>query len=98
MSNEERKQIQIRIPEDVLKGRYANIVQINTTREEFILDFGVVNPQQGNGIVTDRIIMNPGHAKRMIEVLQRVMDHYEKTHNITVSPSETHKEIGFKTS
>ena len=94
-NEKQKKQIQLRIPEDVLKGRYANIVQINTTREEFIIDFGLVNAQQGNGIINDRIVMNPGHAKRMIEVLQRVMEHYEKAHG-TVSPSETPKEIGFQ--
>ncbi|OGY89308.1 MAG: hypothetical protein A3B30_03785 [Candidatus Komeilibacteria bacterium RIFCSPLOWO2_01_FULL_52_15] len=93
---EEKREIQIRIPDDVLKGRYANIVRIDTTREEFIMDFGVINPQQGTGIVTERIIMNPAHVKRMIEVLNRVMQGYEKSHG-TVAPAEQQKEIGFTT-
>lgn len=91
------QQIQIRFPEDTLKGRYANMVRIDATPEEFIMDFGLVNPSQGNGIITDRIVMNPRHVKRMIEVLTRVMQSYEQQHG-TVTAAETPKEIGFETS
>lgn len=94
---QQQQQIQLRIPEEVLKGRYANLVRIDTTREEFIFDFGTVNPQQGNGAIIERIYMNPSHVKRMIDVLQRVMGHYEKNHG-SVAASESHNEIGFQTS
>lgn len=94
---QEPRQLQVRFPEETLKGRYANMVRIDATPEEFIFDFGLINPSQGNGIISDRIIMNPRHVKRMIEVLNRVMSSYEQTNGI-VSPSETPKEIGFQTS
>jgi hypothetical protein len=94
---QEGKQIQIRIPDDVMRGTYANIMRVDTTREEFIFDFGALNPQQATGIITNRIFMNPGHVKRMIEVLNRVMTHYESQHGQVVA-SEQSKEIGFQTS
>lgn len=93
----QEKQIQIRIPDDVLKGHYANIVQAHTTREEFILDFGVFHPVQGTGIVTDRIFMNPAHVKRMIGVLSNLMIAYEKHHGSVAEATEP-KEIGFNAS
>ena len=93
----QQRQIQIRIPDDVLKGHYANIVHITSSKEEFLFDFGTVNAQQGNGIITDRIFMNPTHVKRMIELLQRVMQQYETAHG-SVSSAETPQEIGFTTS
>ncbi len=91
------QQIQIRIPDEVLRGTYANIMRVDTTREEFILDFGALNPQQGAGIITNRIFMNPGHVKRMIEVLHRVMAAYESQHGQVIA-AEQNKEIGFQTS
>ena len=96
MPDQKTTQIQIRFPEETLKGRYANIVRIDATPEEFIMDFGLVNPSQANGIITDRIIMNPRHVKRMIEVLGKVMGSYERSHG-TVHPAEDPKEIGFQT-
>jgi hypothetical protein len=91
------KQIQIRISDEVMRGSYANIVRIDTTREEFIFDFGALNPQQASGIITNRIFMNPGHVKRMIDVLNRVMTRYESQHG-QVAPAEQNQEIGFQTS
>ncbi len=89
------QQIQIRIPDDVIRGHYANIMRANTTPEEFILDFGTLNPIDGQGLITSRIFMNPGHVKRMIEVLKNVMEIYEKQHG-AVDAAVTPKEIGFK--
>lgn len=92
----DQQQMQIRIPDEVLKGRYANLAYVNASKEEFVLDFGVILPQQRAGIITDRIFMNPGHVKRVIEVLQRVMAEYEKQHG-SVQAAETPREIGFQT-
>ena len=93
---EQQQQIQIRVPESELKGAYANMMSLNTTKEEFIFDFAAINPAQMQGIVVSRIFMSPAHVKRMIEVVGRVMTEYEKNHG-TVSVPET-KEIGFTTS
>lgn len=91
------RQLQIRVSDDVFKGRYANIVRVHRAPEEFMLDFGVVSMADGTGMVTDRIFMSPGHVKRFIGLLQNVMREYEAKHG-AVESVESQPEIGFNVS
>jgi hypothetical protein len=68
--------INIKISDDELKGRYSNLVRVSHTREEFILDYINFVPPQG--IVTARMIMSPGHVKRLIRALQTNLVAYEE--------------------
>jgi len=70
-------QINIKITDEVMEGRYANMMQVMHTKEEFILDFANVVPPQG--IMTARVITSPGHMKRIIKALQVNLDRYEKS-------------------
>ncbi|MEM9554879.1 MAG: DUF3467 domain-containing protein [Acidobacteriota bacterium] len=70
--------INIKISDEELKGRYANLVRISHTREEFILDFINFVPPQG--AVTSRLMMSPGHIKRLIRALADNLALYEKQH------------------
>jgi len=72
----DEKQIQINAKDDDLKGKYSNLMQIVHTKEEFMLDFFLVSPPQG--VLTSRIIMSPGHIKRMLKALQENIEKYEK--------------------
>ncbi len=74
----DQKRLNIKIDDEELKGRYANLVRITHTREEFILDFANMVPPQG--AVCARIVTSPGHAKRLIRALQANVDHYEKNY------------------
>jgi hypothetical protein len=38
-NNPQEQQVQIKVTDEVLKGAYANMVQVAHTQEEFILDF-----------------------------------------------------------
>ncbi len=76
MSDEQQKQIQIKAKDEVLEGRYANVAQINHTKEEFVVDFMNIFPPQGT--LNSRIIMSPGHMKRMIRAMQDNMSKYEQ--------------------
>ena len=49
-----------------------------STREEFVLDF--VNAFPPEGVVNARIIVSPGHLKRMIRALQDNLNRYETAH------------------
>jgi hypothetical protein len=71
-----KRQLQIKISDDVLKGAYANAMQIIHTKEEFVLDFMNLSPHQGVGIVNSRVIMSPGHLKRVIAALQDNLKRY----------------------
>jgi hypothetical protein len=68
--------LNIKISDEELKGRYANLVRISHTREEFILDF--INAVPPQGVVTSRVVMSPGHLKRFIGALQGNLVHYEE--------------------
>ena len=78
----------VKITDEELKGRYANLVRISHTREEFILDFINMVPPQG--AVTARVIMSPGHLKRLIGALSTNLRLYEKNHGqIREAPEPT---------
>ncbi len=89
------RQIQIKIPDEVLKGAYVNAMQVAHTKEEFILDFMNLSPHQGIGIVNSRVIMSPGHLKRVITALQDNLKKYEDKFG-KIEEAEAPEELGFK--
>lgn len=94
MDNKEQ-QIQVKITDEVLKGNYANMVQVGHSAEEFVLDFMNLFPPAG--IVTARVLMSPSHAKRVLAALQDNIKKYEEqygTISLAVVPDQ---KIGFKT-
>jgi len=68
--------LNIKIGDEELKGRYANLVRITHTREEFFLDFINLVPPQG--IVTARIVASPQHLKRIVQALATNLARYEE--------------------
>lgn len=76
MVNEKPAVPVIIIPDDVLKGTYSNNITISHTRGEFVLDCMTVFPPKG--IVGARVIVSPGHAKRLLKALQENILRYEK--------------------
>jgi hypothetical protein len=65
-----------------LKSSYANVCNVSSTREEVVLVFGMNDAwQQGQKQVsvrlTDRIILSPFAAKRLVGLLGAVVREYE---------------------
>lgn len=90
---EQKKQIQIKASDEALKGVYSNAMQISHTQEEFVLDF--MNVTLPVGILSSRVIVSPGHLKRMIKALEENLKRYEDKHG-TITPAEgPNREIGF---
>lgn len=59
----------------MLKGRYSNLMFASHTKEEFVLDFmSVFGPQ---GIEVAKILLSPGHFKRMLAALNDNIKKYE---------------------
>src|SRR6058998_1025000 len=69
------KPMRVKITDETLKGVYANQMVVSHTREEFLLDFVNVFPPEG--IVNARIIISPGHLKRVIRALVENVREYE---------------------
>ncbi len=70
-------QLQIKLPEDVATGVYANLALVNHTDAEFTIDFAYVQPQAPQATVRSRIITSPRHMKRLIAALQDNLAKYE---------------------
>jgi hypothetical protein len=70
------KEIRVNFPKELAGGAYSNNMVISHTKEEFIMDFLMVAPPSGT--VTARIIVSPGHIKRIIKALQENISRYEQ--------------------
>lgn len=92
----QQQQIQIKITDEVLRGAHANMMAVSHTKEEFVLDFMNVFPGQGQGIVTDRVILTPPHAKRVAAALADNIKRYEGQFGTIDAGSPQQPEIGFK--
>ncbi len=68
-------ELNIKAPDDILRGRYANMMQVMHAKEEFILDFMFAHPPQGE--LTARLIVSPAHMKRIVSALQDNIQKYE---------------------
>ena len=70
--------LQIQIDEDIAQGTYSNLVLINHTENEFVLDFAFIQPTNGRAKVRSRVISSPRHTKRLVQALQKNLDRYEE--------------------
>ena len=76
MSQQSKRNVQVKISEKIQGGVYANQMVVRHTREEFVLDF--VNLFPPEGVVNARVIVSPGHLKRMIRALSENLARYEQ--------------------
>jgi hypothetical protein len=72
---EKKRELSLKIPDSVLPGVYSNQMMVSHTREEFVIDFANLFPPQG--VVNARVIVSPGHLKRMIGALRENLSKYE---------------------
>jgi hypothetical protein len=72
----DEREIHIKIPEEILRGVYANQMVVRHSREEFVIDLINVCPPEG--IVNARVIVSPGHLKRMVSALAENLARYEQ--------------------
>lgn len=94
MTQPQTNQIQIKASDDKVKGEYANMMQVMHTQEEFVVDFLNVFPPAGT--LNSRVIVSPGHMKRIVAALADNLAKYEKQFG-AVKPSDapTQNPIGF---
>lgn len=73
----QKKQLQVKMDDQVSCGKYSNLVMIHFNDSEFVLDFLYVQPQQPLSTVQSRIITSPKHIKRLLTSLQQQLVRYE---------------------
>lgn len=69
--------LSIELSEEVAEGVYSNLVMIAHSPEEFILDFIRVMPGVPKARVKSRIVVSPGHARRLLAALADNIKRYE---------------------
>ncbi|SRR5260221_104076 len=73
----------IKWDDSAMKSSYANVCNVTSTREEVVMLFGI-NQAWNRGQkevtiqLTDRIIISPYAAKRLVALLEGVVQEYEK--------------------
>lgn len=67
------QQITIRVPDNIGHGAYANIVSINASDNEVILDFVLNVPSNGQAILTSRVIISPTTAQQLSDLLEALL-------------------------
>jgi len=68
-------------------------MQITHMKEEFVFDFFFSAPPQG--ILINRIVVSPGHAKRIAAALTDAVKKYEEKFGNIVINEEPQNQIGF---
>jgi hypothetical protein len=94
MSNGQQQEIKVNFPPHLQGGVYSNNMMVSHTKEEFIMDFMMVAPPVGT--VMSRVIISPGHVKRMISALQDNVQKYEARFGTIQAAEEVKGNIGFQ--
>lgn len=91
---DEKKEVKVKITDDILMGRYANYMKVTHTSGEFVLEFANVVPPMG--AVVAKVFVNPGHLRRIIDTLNRNVQRYEANYGPIKEVEAPEKGIGFK--
>ena len=85
------RQMKITADNETRRGTYSNLALISHRKEEFIIDFLFVDPQtqtpkQDQSLLASRVILNPGHMKRLFQAIGENIKRYEKNFGTIVLP------------
>lgn len=85
------RQMKITADNDTRRGAYSNLALISHRKEEFIIDFLFVDPQTqtpkgDQALLASRVILNPGHMKRLYQAIGENIKRYEKNFGTIVLP------------
>jgi len=92
MDNNEQKQISLDLKPEIALGNYSNLAIISHSHSEFIIDFAEILPGLAKPEIVSRILMNPEHAKRLLNALGENVSKYEAQFgpiNLGASPKAT---------
>lgn len=95
----QQPQTQVKITDEILKGVYSNQALVGHNREEFQVNFMNIDLTGPLGTVVAKVILSPGHMKRMVAAMQENLQRYEQQYGAVReadAPAQSGK-IGFKT-
>lgn len=83
MSDVQVPELRVDIDRETALGKYANFAIFSHQKNEFYLDFALMQPgtqpNQVVALVTSRIITSPQHAKALLRSLAENVARYEET-------------------
>jgi hypothetical protein len=74
--NQQPKRLEIKTADEMSQGRFSNSMLVTHSPEEFIIDW-LLNSPSGTHLVS-RIIVSPGHVKRIISAFADNLKKYEQ--------------------
>jgi hypothetical protein len=89
----EQNPTEIKIVDNFAGGEYANAMQVMHNKDEFLITF--LNVVSSSGRVCGKIMISPGHLKRMVSALSDNLKKYEKQFGEVKESESPKKEIGF---
>ena len=80
MIEQDEMKIEIKVDDESASGSYSNYSNLSYSPEEFVMDFLFVQPTPppGFGKLMSRVIMSPGHAKRLLDMLSDNIAEFEE--------------------
>ena len=77
MAEQKSVQNKIEIRDNIPGGEYANNMRVGVGKEEFLLVFDNIVPPTGRTV--GKIIVSPGHLKRIVSLLETKIKEYENS-------------------
>jgi hypothetical protein len=77
-ATEGKRQLSIKVTDEMAKGTYANLGIVHNNESEFVFDFIFMEPQRRQGHVVSRVVANPRTVKRLLVGLNELMRIYEE--------------------
>jgi len=72
----ESQPIPINTVDEMSRGRYSNTMLVTHGPEEFMIDWLLQSPNGAH--LVSRIMVTPGHMKRIVKALQENLEKYER--------------------
>ena len=85
------RQMRITADNSARSGTYSNLALLSHRKEEFVIDFLFVDPQTqtqkaDQALLVSRVIVNPGHMKRLYQAVGENIQRYEKNFGKIILP------------
>ena len=82
---------QLKLPDEMLGGVYANTVIISHSQAEFCFDF--ISNVFPRSVVTSRIYLSAPHVKDVFDSLQRCLEQFRQRHTFPIFPAPPPEEL-----
>ncbi|MBQ9475069.1 MAG: DUF3467 domain-containing protein [Bacteroidales bacterium] len=70
-------EMSLELKPEIARGEYSNLAIITHSHSEFVLDFATMLPGLPKPQISNRLIMTPEHAKRLLHALNENISKYE---------------------